>query len=59
MQPSVSKGDDITDAPRMYRQAEILLTHATSHGIIRGRDVYKLEKTYKTQWKDYFGLLRG
>jgi hypothetical protein len=59
MNPDFISPDYIIDEHRMYRQTEILLTHATSYGIISDMNAYSLKMHYRMQWKDYFGSLRG
>lgn len=58
MSPEFNSFEYITDEHRMRRQAEILLTHAMSGGVISSMDGYRLEKHYEMQCKDYFGLQR-
>ncbi|MDB5167927.1 MAG: hypothetical protein JWO55_185 [Candidatus Saccharibacteria bacterium] len=59
MGPDFISLEYIIDEHRMRRQAEILLTHASSYGVISDRYAYSLKMNYRMQWKNYFGSLRG
>lgn len=58
MNPDFYSFEYITDEQRMHRQAEILLTHAVSYGVIPDRYAYTLKTHYRMQCNDYFGTQR-
>jgi hypothetical protein len=58
MNPDFNSFEYITDEHRMHRQAEILLTHAVSYGVIPDRYAYTLEKQYQMQCREYFDAQR-